>query len=65
MKDAFLHFQIPWTKVRGQCYDGCNTMAGAKAGVSAKIELELWAVFTHCYRHALNLRVSDTITQQL
>ena len=39
-------------------------MAGAKAGVATKIqELEPRAVFLHCYRHALNLAVSDTIKQ--
>ena len=37
-------------------------MAGAKAGVAVKIEkMEPRAVFTHCYCHALNLGVSDTI----
>ena len=37
-------------------------MAGAKAGIAAKIEeLESWAVFTHCYGHAFNHGVSDTI----
>ena len=64
MKDAFIRFQIPLTKIRGQCYDGCSTMAGAKAGVSTKIqELEPRPVFLHCYGHALNLAVSDTIKQ--
>ena len=64
MKDAFLLFQIPMAKIRGQCYDGCSTMAGAKAGVAAKIaEMEPRAVFTHCFGHALNLGVSDTIKQ--
>jgi len=64
MKDAFLRFQIPFTKLRGQCYDGCSTMTGAKAGVAVKIEeVEPRAVFTHCYGHALNLGVSDTIKQ--
>lgn len=38
MKDAFLRFQIPLTKLHGQCYDGCSTTAGVKAGVAAKIE---------------------------
>ena len=38
MKDAFLRFQIPLAKLRGQCYDGCSTMTGAKAGVAAKIK---------------------------
>ena len=37
-------------------------MAGAKAGVAAKIdELEPRAMFTHCYGHTLNLGVSDAI----
>ena len=41
-------------------------MAGAKAGVAAKIEeIEPRAVFTHCYGHALNLGVSDTIKRSL
>lgn len=41
-------------------------MAGAKAGVAAKIEeMEPRALFTHCYGHALNLGVSDTIKQSL
>ena len=66
VKDAFLRFQIPLTKLRGQCYNGCSTMAGAKAGVAAKIqELEPRAVFTHCYSHALNLGVSDTIKHSM
>ena len=41
-------------------------MAGAKAGVAAKIEeLEPRAVFTHCYGHALSLGVSDTIKHSM
>eukprot|EP00731_Ephydatia_muelleri_P010741 Em0005g1327a len=45
-------------------YDGCSTMAGARAGVAVKIqELEPRAMFTHCYGHALNLAVNDTITK--
>ena len=64
MKDAFLRFQIPLVKLQGQCYDGCSTMAGAKAGVAVKIAtMESQAVFTHCYGHALNLSVNDTIKQ--
>ena len=62
MKDVFLRFQIPFAKLRGQCYDGCNTMAGTRAGVATKVqEIEPRAVFTHCYGHALNLGVSDAI----
>ena len=39
-------------------------MAGARAGVAVQIqEVEPRDVFTHCYDHALNLAVSDTITK--
>ena len=39
-------------------------MTGARAGVVVKIqEVEPRAVFAHCYGHALNLAVSDTITK--
>lgn len=64
VSDALLRFQIPFARIRGQCYDGCSTMAGAKGGVAAKIlEIEPRAVFTHCYGHALSLSVSDTVKQ--
>ena len=53
---VFLRFQIPLSRLRGQCYDGSSTMTGAKAGVAAKInQMEPRALFTHCYGHALNL----------
>ena len=64
MKDVFVRLEILTAKIQGQCYDGCSTMAGAKTGVAVQIsELEPRAVFTHCYGHALNLAVSDTIKQ--
>ena len=62
IKDVLLRFEIPTSKIRGQCYDGCSTMAGARGGVAAKMQqIEPRAVFTHCYGHALNLSVNDTI----
>ena len=62
ISDVLLRFEIPFAKIRGQCYDGCNTMAGSKSGVAAKIQQnEPRAVFTHCYGHALSLSVSDTV----
>lgn len=36
--DVLVRFQIPMTKIRGQCYDGCSTMAGSQGGVAAKIQ---------------------------
>ena len=40
MKDVLLRLQIPLSRLRGQCYDGCSTMAGRKAGVAAMIQQE-------------------------
>lgn len=40
-------------------------MAGIRNGVATKfLELEHRALFTHCYGHAINLAVQDTIKQQ-
>ena len=62
IKDVMLRFQIPFNKLRGQCYDGCSTMSGSRTGVARQIQHEEpRAIFTHCYGHALNLSVSDTI----
>ncbi len=39
-------------------------MAGAKSGVAVQIQEKApKALFTHCYGHALNLSVNDTIRQ--
>lgn len=60
--DVFLRLGVPITKLRGQCYDGCSTMAGVCSGVATRIQqLQPKAVFVHCYGHALNLSVNDTM----
>ena len=60
--DGLMQLQLPIHKLRGQCYDGCSTMAGKKAGVAVWVsELEPRALFTHCFGHALSLAVSDTV----
>ena len=66
INDVLTRFPIPINKIRGQCYDGCSTIAGIRGGVAVKIqELEHRAVFTHCFGHALNLSVGDTIKQSI
>ena len=53
---------ISLSKFRSQCYDGCSTMEGQKAGVAKQIkDIEEKVLFTNCYIHALNLAVSDAI----
>ncbi len=62
IKDVLIRANLSPQKLRGQCYDGASSMSGCKFGVAKRIsEIEPRAVFTHCYGHALNLAVSDTL----
>ena len=49
---------LPLDQARGQCYDGCVTMTVSKNGVAT-------ILLTHCYCHALNLVVGDTVKVSL
>ena len=61
-KDILLRTNISFEKLRGQCYDGASAMSGAKNGVAKQIsDIEPRAIFSHCYGHALNLAVCDTL----
>ena len=47
---------------RGQCYNGASAMAGCKTGVSTELlQKEPRALYTHCYGHALNLALQETV----
>ena len=63
IEDIMLRLGLDPSKLRGQCYDGCNTMMGLKKGVSTQIKNDIdgRALCTHCYCHALNLACSDSI----
>lgn len=62
IKDCLLRFNLPLSKLRGQCYDGCSTMSGIRSGVAKRVQdEESRAVFTHCYSHSLNLAASDSV----
>ena len=62
IKDCMLRFNLPLSKLRGQCYDGCSTMSGIRSGVAKRVQdEESRAVFTHCYCHSLNLAASDSV----
>ncbi len=64
IKDTLLRMSLDVAKCRGQCYDGASNMRGTKSGVASRfIAEEKRAVYTHCYGHALNLAVGDTIKQ--
>ena len=50
------------TDCRGQCYDGASNMAGSRNGVATQLaQEESRALYLHCFGHALNLAVGDTL----
>ena len=36
-KDIMTRLNQSMSKLRGQCYDGCSTMSGARSGVAKRI----------------------------
>ena len=64
IEDCLLRMNLSLNNCRGQCYDGASNMSGCKNGVSKQIsDKEPKAIYTHCYGHALNLAVGDTMKQ--
>ena len=64
IRDVLLCMNAKVADCRGQCYDGASNMSGARKGVAAIItQEESRALYTHCYGHALNLAVADTVKQ--
>ncbi len=64
IKDVLLWMKVKLSECHGQCYDGASNMSGSRNGVATQIMAEeKRAVYTHCYGHALNLAVGDTIKQ--
>ena len=62
LKDVLLRMQLKLDKCRGQCYDGCSTISGAKNGVAVQFKNEeKRALYTHCYTHSIQLAVGDTM----
>ena len=57
-----LRMNLSIQNCRGQCFDGAANMCGSKKGAATQItSVESRAVFIHCYGHALNLAIGDTI----
>jgi len=62
IEDTLLRLNLKFEMCRRQCYDGASVMSVIKNGVAKCIsDKEPRAVFTHCYGHALNLAVGDTV----
>ena len=55
---------LPISSCRVQCYDGASNMSGSRRGTAIQfLAIEPRALYNHCYGHALNLAVGDTIEQ--
>ena len=64
IQDVLLRMNLKIAHCRWQCYDGAANMTGSKRGVATQIQTEEGrAILTHCYGHALNLAVGDTMKQ--
>ena len=64
IKDVLLRLNVNISHCRGQCNDGALNMRGSKNGAATEIlSLERRAVCMHCFGHALNLAVADTLKQ--
>ena len=62
IEDVLLLMGLKLPQCHGQCYDGAFNMIGCKNGVATQLlAKEKRAVLTHCYGHALNLAVGDSI----
>ena len=60
--DLFLRINTKVADCRGQCYNGALNMSGTRKGVATIItKEESQDLCTHCYGHALNLAVADTV----
>lgn len=62
IKDVILRLGLSINDAKAQCYDGCSTMTGVRTGVATRIKQENpKCLLTHCYCHAFNLAVGDTV----
>ena len=62
IEDILLHLSLKLEGCQGQCYDRASSMAGCKTGVATNIlAKEPRALYIHCYGHALNLAIQETV----
>ena len=62
LSDVLKRMNLSRSNCRGQCYDGASNMSGIRRGTAAQfLSREPHALYLHCYSHALNLVVGDTV----
>lgn len=64
IENCLLRINLSLSNCRGQCYNGVSNMSGSKIGCAKQIsDNEPKAIYTHSYRHVLNLAVGYTVKQ--
>ena len=64
LSDVLCRMDLSISNCRGQCYDGASNMSGVRRGGATQfLTEEPRALYNHCYGHALNLAIGDTIKQ--
>ena len=64
LSDVLQRMNLSMSNCHGQYYDGASNISWIRQGTAAQFLLqELHALYNHCYDHALNLAVRDTIKQ--
>ena len=59
---SLISFGLDLSRMVGQAYDGCSTMAEKISGVKTRIQNDYPnAIFFHCSSHKINLVINDLI----
>ena len=62
IKSSLTAFNLPFSGIRGQGYDGASNMSGRNNGLQAKVAGEnAMALYLYCFGHQLNLVVQDSL----
>ncbi|XP_023246981.1 zinc finger MYM-type protein 1-like [Copidosoma floridanum] len=66
VKKILMRYDLPISKLRGQCYDGASNVSGKIFGLQSQIrQEEPQALFVHCNAHNPNLVVQDSVEKIL
>ena len=62
IKSSLIAFNLPFSGIRGQGYDGASNMSGRNNGLQAKVAAETaMALYLYCFGHQLNLVIQHSL----
>ena len=64
LSDVLCRMNLSVFNCQGQCFDGASNISDVRCDVATQLLSEKpHALYNHCYGHAINLTVGDTIKQ--